>query len=145
MGGLVCGDRLMCEFQRMAATGYLYSATSPGFTACAGRCAMDELDKNPQLLEQLKRNIQFVRKALHPLKLNAFEESPIIHISVESYERAKEISKSLLEKGIAVVAPKYSDEEHIHPPPSIRLVVNAKHSIEELGLAAKIIKEQILE
>jgi serine palmitoyltransferase len=145
MGGLVCGDKLMCEFQRMSSTGYLYSASSPAFTACAGRCAMDELDKNPQLLEQLKRNIQFIRKALHPLKLNEFQDSPIIHISVESNKRAKEIAKSLLERGIAIVAPKYSSAEYAQPPPSIRLVVNAKHSTEELGFAAKIIKEQILE
>lgn len=160
VGGLCVGTREVCDHQRLSGAGYCFSASAPPFLSAAAVQALQELEGNPQLVQQLTDNAQSLFRGLQSvagIRLLAAEASPVLHFSIVSAsaqplsrEREEVLVQRLAEdcvrRGIGAVCGKFPlagpSARASRLQPSVRLCASAalsqeqiKHTIEQVSAA----------
>ncbi|OQV16257.1 Serine palmitoyltransferase 1 [Hypsibius exemplaris] len=147
-GGFCCGSSFVVDHQRLSGVGYCFSASLPPLLAASASKALDLIDKNTALFEQLKTKSELMHKSLsriNGLTVGSWNGSPIQHLRLQkstgSHQSDSEllnaITNKVLESGKTLfLTSKYAPDETIAPLPSIRVLVNADMSQEELISAA---------
>lgn len=114
-----------------------------------------ELQKSPQCLGTLRANIKAFRSILYnsrDIRLDADQDSPVQHIRVNRNLDDRQLMERMLQSvvdelrgsGILVSRAKYVvSQEHNPPMPSIRVLLSAAHTRQELEVAAKRIKKAL--
>jgi 8-amino-7-oxononanoate synthase len=130
LGGYVAGSANFIDFLRNRAPSWIYTtALSPADTAAA-LAAVEILASEPERLQQLWRNVNYLKNKLSDCDLLP-SESPIMCINLKNPQQALEASQILLEAGIFAPA--------IRPPTvptsRIRLCVMATHRVHHLDRA----------
>ncbi|WGV23497.1 8-amino-7-oxononanoate synthase [Halotia branconii] len=145
LGGYVAGSATLIDFLRNRAPSWIYTtALSPADTAAA-LAAIKTLQQEPQRLNQLWRNIDYLKNLIHEqlpnLKLLP-SESPILCLQLPSAAAALNAAKQLKNHGIFAPA--------IRPPTvpisRIRISVMATHQpthIEKLVAALNNINKKL--
>jgi 8-amino-7-oxononanoate synthase len=133
-GGYVAGSAILVDYLRNRARSFIFStALSPPVVAAA-MAALDVLEEEPYLLDQLRANVCQLYRGLKEMGFEVLPtESAIIPLMVGEAQRALALSAALAEKGIFVPA--------IRPPTvpeatsRVRITVMATHTPEDLQRA----------
>mmetsp|Transcript_28054 Transcript_28054/g.78472 ORF Transcript_28054/g.78472 Transcript_28054/m.78472 type:complete len:473 (+) Transcript_28054:48-1466(+) len=138
-GGFCTGDSDIVDFQRLSASGYVFSASQPPFLASSAISVLQILntDEGRALREDLANLIEtFHRegaKVLSPhFTMVSSELSPVQHLQLEnpqdndlSDERTlQQIVDACLESEVLITRAKYVEEWNGKPLPSIRVLLN---------------------
>lgn len=155
VGGFCCGAKPIIYHQRLNSSGYVYSCSLPPLLAAASTTAFDILDQNPQLLEELAKNSEFIYKTLNAVKgvtVTSTPRSPVIHLRLAEppTERLanemilQDIVDEALKNGVHLTRAKFVEpNEPFLPPPSIRIFASAAHTKEQLTQVVEVIKAAI--
>jgi len=141
-GAFVAGQRRYLRWVENTARSFIYSTALPGAIASATLAALEVLeDERP--FEKLAENVRYIREALKQKSLGFLiapdADGPILPIIVGSPDRALNLQKYLMNKGILAVA--------MRPPTvpagtcRIRLSIRADHDQRDLDQLIDVLKE----
>jgi len=163
IGGITAGSDEVVDHQRLSGSGYVFSASSPPFTATAAIKSLELLENQPESVSKLSRNVQYLQKKLHSLCQNEMEEvltvscdtkSPLILLRIapmpdlENLDQGAflaEVVRECLERGVAFVATggtKMASMKGEHPP-AIRVTASVSHTTEGMDKAVAVLGEAV--
>lgn len=143
-GGFCFGKAYVVDHQRLSGLGYCFSASTPPMLSQAAICALKLLQEHPEIVERLQSNAIKIHETMSKipgLKLVGDAGSPVLYLQLKTTRGARERDVQLLRKlvdgaekdGVVVSIAAYLEaNEHILPPPSIRLTVNSELEEEEI-------------
>jgi serine palmitoyltransferase len=151
MGGLCFGSDLAVDHQRLAASGYCFSASLPGFLASSATASLGIILEDPALPAKLRSIAKETHQRLASASLGPLTvaygadpkapaaESPVIHLRLKNAAPVPEANKILQriadaceQEGVAVEVSRYVCDDLHAAPPSIRVVVAAHHTQKHL-------------
>ena len=134
LGGYVAGTRTLIDFLYHRARPFLFSTSHPPAVAAACIAALDVLENEPQLIEQLWDNTRFFKEGLAALGFNTgLSESPITPVIAGEGALAMRLSDRLFEEGVfaqGIAFPTVARDKA-----RVRTIVTATHTREELQFA----------
>jgi glycine C-acetyltransferase len=137
LGGYVAGSRALIEFLYHRARPFLFSTSHPPAVAAACIAAIDVLEEEPQLIEQLWENTRFFKHGLEALGFNTgLSQSPITPVIAGDGARAMKLSDRLFEEGVfaqGIAFPTVARDKA-----RVRTIVTATHTREELQFALDV-------
>ncbi len=140
LGGFICGSKTLREFLIHKARPFLFSTSYPPLIAATALAALEILEEEPELIDNLWSNVNYFKNRLSDLGFNTGEsESPIIPIITGKASLATQLSTRLFEEGIfaqGVSYPTVSEEKS-----RIRIIITASHSIEDLDFCLGVLEE----
>lgn len=162
VGGFCAGDHEMVEYQRLTATGYVFSASLPPYiTSCVSK-ALSLLDKDDSYCAKLQANAKFFRETLRRAEFNAEkismvecegDLSPIVVVRPTSAyihnnprtveEELDRVVRLAREKRVLLLRHLFSEEEKCENIPGLRVLVKGQASREELQNAAAIFVDSV--
>ena len=135
-GAYVCGSRALVDFLINRARSFVYTTAMPPSVATASLKAIEIIEHEPKLRQQLWLSTNHLREGFRKLGFDTMNsQSPIIPILVKDAKLAVEFSKKLFEAGIFVQA--------IRPPTvprntsRLRVTVMATHTRGDLNFILK--------
>lgn len=150
-GFCVSSSEFVIDHQRITSAGYVFSATSPPYTAAAASQAFEIIQHKPELLEQLRQKSIYIRTLLRSIDnvvIHGSDISPLIYIRLAtSYGIEQDVNiiddviLLLLDYGIAATAPDYVPFERRTPSPAVRLVVCNHHTQDDINKTAEACKK----
>ncbi|MBF0454490.1 MAG: pyridoxal phosphate-dependent aminotransferase family protein [Magnetococcales bacterium] len=127
MGGFIATDSKTVAFLKSTASGYRFTSSLPAEQAAGILCAIDIMEQEPQLRQQLWDNVAYLLKGLHERQIPYPNRwSPIIPLFLGSAEKAFRAEQLLLKRGLSCIA--------IIPPlvqnnrSRLRITLNATHT-----------------
>ncbi|KAI8927732.1 pyridoxal phosphate-dependent transferase [Entophlyctis helioformis] len=156
-GGFCTGSKEVVEHQRLSSQAYTFSASLPAMLAVAAIEAINVVERDPGLLTTLASNAAIIRTTLQKicipgvLTIPGDAESPLVHIQLtsggsrEDDDRIlQEIVDAALKEGILVTRAKYViKQEHVPPPPSIRVAVSAGFARRDVERCATVLRDSV--
>eukprot|EP00744_Colponema_vietnamica_P009455 GILI01013438.1.p1 GENE.GILI01013438.1~~GILI01013438.1.p1 ORF type:complete len:510 (+),score=117.29 GILI01013438.1:38-1567(+) len=158
IGGFCCGDRALIDHQRLAATGYVYSASLPPYVSCAASAALELIDKDPFIPQKAQKVAIAFRKEIRKHKLPKSIEmieciddvSPLVHfrpIHAHLQTNANlccdtlldQVVQDLFDRQFAVRRCIYNFEERSHVIPSLRVALKSSISEADTVAFAKVL------
>jgi glycine C-acetyltransferase len=134
LGGYVAGSRAMIEFLYHRARPFLFSTSHPPAVAAACLAAIDVLESEPQLIEQLWENTRFFKSGLQALGFNTgVSDGPITPVIVGEAALAMKLSDALFQDG--VFAQGIGFPTVARDKARVRTIVTATHTRDELQFA----------
>jgi glycine C-acetyltransferase len=137
LGGYVAGNRALIDFLHHRARPFLFSTSHPPAVAAACIAAIDVLEQEPELIEQLWENTRFFKTGLQTLGFNTgLSESPITPVIVGEGALAMKLSDSLFAKGVfaqGIAFPTVARDKA-----RVRTIVTATHTRQELQFALDV-------
>lgn len=104
-GGYIASSKPVVQWLRQRSRPYLFSNTIAPPLAAAGIEALNLVESQPQLRQQLMSNTRFFRSKIEQLGFKTIPgEHPIIPIMINDAAKASLFADKLLEKGIYVIA-----------------------------------------
>jgi glycine C-acetyltransferase len=134
LGGYVAGARSLIEFLYHRARPFLFSTSHPPSVAATCIGAIDLLENEPQLIEQLWENTRFFKKGLQNLGFDTgMSESPITPVIAGDASRAMKLSDRLFEEGVFAQGIGFPTVPR--DKARVRTIVTATHTRDELQFA----------
>ena len=131
LGGYVAGSQSLRTVLEHRARPFLFSTSHPPAVAAACIAAVDVLESEPQLIEQLWENARFFKAGLERLGFDTgASETPITPVIVGSGALAMKLSDRLFEEGVfaqGIGYPTVPEDKS-----RVRTIVTAEHSRDEL-------------
>jgi 6-carboxyhexanoate--CoA ligase len=140
-GGFVCGRRLLCDYLRNRARGFIFTTAMSPVTAAVARAALRVLQQSPELPQRLATNVKVFVDTLRERGIVTSTQSAIVPIPVGDERRAVEIAARLQQRGIFLSAIRYPTVALGQA--RLRASILATHSPEELRHAAQVIAEEL--
>lgn len=142
IGGFIACNEKVGVVLRTGSAPYIFSASLPPATAAGIIKAIDILEQNPDIAENLNRCARFLHENLREAGINIMEsETAIIPIVVNTDEKAFTLAERLHEKGLyvnPVVFPAVAKGQS-----RIRLNVSADLTMDELVFAAETLISEV--
>ena len=137
LGGYVAGSKALIEFLYHRARPFLFSTSHPPAVAAACIAAVDVLEQEPQIIEQLWENTRFFKAGLKALGFNTgLSESPITPVIAGDGALAMTLSDRLFQEGVfaqGIAFPTVARDKA-----RVRTIVTATHSRDELQFALDV-------
>jgi glycine C-acetyltransferase len=137
LGGYVAGSRSLIDFLYHRARPFLFSTSHPPAVAAACIAALDILEQQPELIDQLWDNTVFFKAGLKALGFNTgLSESPITPVIAGDGALAMKLSDRLFEEGVfaqGIVFPTVAKDRA-----RVRTIVTATHTKDELQFALDV-------
>lgn len=134
LGGYVAGSTALIEFLHHRARPFLFSTSHPPAVAAACLAALDVLEQEPTLIEQLWENTRFFKTGLQALGFDTgASESPITPVIVGDAAVAMKLSDRLFDEGVfaqGIAFPTVPKDRA-----RVRTIVMATHTREQLQFA----------
>eukprot|EP00761_Pharyngomonas_kirbyi_P012520 gb/GECH01012547.1/.p1 GENE.gb/GECH01012547.1/~~gb/GECH01012547.1/.p1 ORF type:complete len:500 (+),score=134.55 gb/GECH01012547.1/:1-1500(+) len=152
VGGFCVGAASIVSHQRLAASGYVFSASLPPFLSVAASEALEVIDEQPALLQRLRSNATLLADLLTEMdddRVMVEGEagvSPILHLRILPLDRPdadtvlQRIVEACLSHGVALTRAKYSRRHDTTPYPSIRIAVSSSLQEDAIREAAAVIR-----
>ncbi|MBI5048612.1 MAG: 8-amino-7-oxononanoate synthase [Deltaproteobacteria bacterium] len=141
-GAYAAGSKKLIDYLINKARSFIYTTSLPPSVCAASIAAIDIIENEPQLRQNLWDRVKFFRDGLKNAGLDIMNsETQIIPVLIGKADKAVQISKNLLDKGIFVQA--------IRPPTvpdntsRLRITLMANHSWDDLEYALETIKETV--
>src|SRR3954468_6884068 len=151
IGGYVCGSRDLIEFLYHRARPFLFSTSHPPSVAATCSAAIDVLEQEPQLIEQLWTNTRYFKKELGNLGFyiggprsagaagleTPVSETPITPIIVGDGKLSMDFSRELFKEGVmatGIAFPTVAEGKA-----RIRTIMTATHTREQLDRALEVL------
>lgn len=131
-GGIIAGSKELTGHIRKRCHVYRGASAPPTPAAAMSAAALKFVMKHPELREQLRSNVRFLRKGFQSIGLDVEDSpAPIISIVLESSEAMRDVYAGLLERGIAIA---YVDSyAGVGENGCLRIAVFATHTEEMLN------------
>lgn len=142
-GGFVCGSRILIEYLKNKARGFIFSTSQSPANVAAANAALKYLIDNPRIVAELQDNVHFFCNEMKGYGIELHSETAIIPILIGDEERAVAISEKLAKKGIFLSAIRYPTVAR--KSARLRVALMSGHTKEELKKAAEEIAEAIRE
>lgn len=128
-GGIVPGSAALLRRVR-AATHYYEGASGPPTpVAAASACALELVQRHPELRRRLQDNVRAVRNGLRQLGLSVDESpTPIVPVQAGTAEQMQRLQAELQQRGIIV--PYMATYSGLGPAGALRVAVFATHTDE---------------
>lgn len=158
IGGFCCGTRSLIDHQRLAATGYVFSASLPPYVSCSASAALELIDSDASLCEKAQRNAIAFRTEIRRHKLPKAIEmvecvgdvSPLVHFRPTHTNLQNnanhccdvifdQVIRDLFDRQFAVRRSIYNFEERQHVVPSIRIALKSSVSESDTVAFAKVV------
>jgi glycine C-acetyltransferase len=140
LGGYVAGSRTLIEFLYHRARPFLFSTSHPPAVAAACLAAIDVLETEPQLMDQLWANTRFFKQGLSVLGFDTGKsESPITPVIVGDAGLAMSLSDGLFEKGVFAQGIGFPTVPQ--GAARVRTIVTATHTRDELAFALECFRQ----
>ncbi|QSH41089.1 glycine C-acetyltransferase [Lentisphaerota bacterium ZTH] len=139
-GGYTSGRREIIDMLRQRSRPYLFSNSVSPAVVAASLKALELVSESPKLLEKLRSNTAYFRKAMTEAGFNILPgEHPIVPIMLGDAVLAQKMAEKMLEKGIYVIGFFYP----VVPQGKarIRTQISAAHSADDLKFAVKAFVE----
>jgi glycine C-acetyltransferase len=137
LGGYVAGSRALIEFLYHRARPFLFSTSHPPAVAATCIAALDVLEQEPGLIDQLWDNTRFFKSGLQALGFDTgASESPITPVIVGDGTRAMALSDRLFAEGVfaqGIAFPTVARDRA-----RVRTIVTATHTRAELQFALAV-------
>src|SRR5881296_6768 len=137
LGGYVAGSRTLIEYLYHRARPFLFSTSHPPAVAATCIAALDVLEQEPQIIEQLWENTRFFKSGLEKLGFNTgTSESPITPVIVGEGAVAMKLSDRLFAEGVfaqSIAFPTVARDKA-----RVRTIVTATHTRDELQFALDV-------
>ena len=134
LGGYVAGSRALIEFLYHRARPFLFSTSHPPAVAASCLAAIDVLEGEPQVIEQLWDNARFFKSGLQSLGFDTgASESPITPVIVGDAALAMKLSDELFDNGVFAQGIGFPTVPH--GKARVRTIVTATHTRDELQFA----------
>ena len=134
LGGYVAGSKSLIDFLYHRARPFLFSTSHPPAVAATCLAALDVLEQEPQIIEQLWDNTRFFKQGLMSMGFNTgLSESPITPVIAGEGSRAMKLSDRLFEEGVfaqGIAFPTVARDKA-----RVRTIVTATHTKDELQFA----------
>src|SRR6195256_2858335 len=134
LGGYVAGSKALIEFLYHRARPFLFSTSHPPAVAAACIAAVDVLEQEPQIIEQLWDNTRFFKEGLQRLGFDTgLSESPITPVIAGDGAKAMLLSDKLFDRGVfaqGIAFPTVARDKA-----RVRTIVTATHTREDLQFA----------
>lgn len=141
-GGILPGQRRFIQRVRSASHFYDGASASPVPAAAASACALDLVERHPEIRQRLWGNVQQMRQGLRRLGI-AVEDSPvpIIPIAFGSDASAQRLHESLKAQGILV--PVLWSYSGLSQPGVLRVAVFATHTPAMIDQLLEVLEQEI--
>ena len=106
-GGFVCGRRLLCDYLRNRARGFIFTTAMSPVSAAVAREALRILQSSPELPVHLAENVRAFVAALCEHGVETQTQSAIVPIPIGDERRAVQVAAALHERGIFLSAIRY--------------------------------------
>ncbi len=143
LGGYVCGTRDLIDFLYHRGRPFLFSTSHPPSVAATCIAAFDVLEQEPERIEQLWKNTNFLKSELGRLGFNIGgvntpkSETPITPIITGEGRLAMEFSCELFKEGVMATGIAFPTVPE--GKARIRTIVTATHTQDELEKALEVI------
>ena len=139
LGGYVAGSRSLIEFLYHRARPFLFSTSHPPAVAAACLAAIEVMETEPDLMNQLWENTRFFKSGLQALGFDTgASESPITPVIVGEATLAMALSDQLFEKGVFAQGIGFPTVPH--GKARVRTIVTATHTRDQLEFALDCFK-----
>jgi glycine C-acetyltransferase len=139
LGGYVAGSRSLIEFLYHRARPFLFSTSHPPAVAAACLAAIEVMETEPNLMNQLWENTRFFKSGLQALGFDTgASESPITPVIVGDATLAMALSDQLFEKGVFAQGIGFPTVPH--GKARVRTIVAATHTRDQLEFALDCFK-----
>jgi glycine C-acetyltransferase len=139
LGGYVAGSRSLIEFLYHRARPFLFSTSHPPAVAAACLAAIEVMETEPDLMNQLWENTRFFKSRLQALGFDTgASESPITPVIVGEATLAMALSDQLFEKGVFAQGIGFPTVPH--GKARVRTIVTATHTRDQLEFALDCFK-----
>ena len=136
LGGFIAGDKEVISYIKHTSRALIFSASMPPATVAAVQAALEVMQSEPEIQENLWRNTKFLTGALQSLGFDTgHTQTPIIPIIVGDDIRTAIFWKRLFDAGIfsnCVIAPAVPEGGQ-----RIRTSLMATHSLEDLQIVVE--------
>ncbi|ESL05610.1 serine palmitoyltransferase [Trypanosoma rangeli SC58] len=162
VGGFCAGTRAVVDYQRLAASAYVFSASLPPYITASVSMSLTLLNEDHTYAEKLQANAKLFRLILRQAGLNTGnirlvecdgDVSPILVLrptdayakshaqSVE--EELEEVVRAARERKVLLLRHLYSDDEQCENFPALRILVKGKATREEIENVANVVVEAV--
>jgi glycine C-acetyltransferase len=139
LGGYVAGSRSLIEFLYHRARPFLFSTSHPPAVAAACLAAIEVMETEPDLMNQLWENTRFFKSGLQALGFDTgASESPITPVIVGEAALAMALSDQLFEKGVFAQGIGFPTVPY--GKARVRTIVTATHTRDQLEFALDCFK-----
>ncbi|KAG8347075.1 putative Aminotransferase class I and II [Trypanosoma vivax] len=162
VGGFSVGDRAMVDYQRLAASAYVFSASLAPYITTGVSAVLSLLDEDHSHVEQLRHNTKLLREAVRAASLNAEkifmiecegDVSPVVVLRpTDAYVRThpKQVEMQLEEvvqiakkSNILITRHLYSSDEKCNNFPALRVLVKGKMTREDLMKSVEVLTRAV--
>ena len=139
-GGFTSASNEIIDTLRQRSRPYLFSNSLAPNIVCASLKALEIIQKNTALQDQLKKNTAFFRTEIKKIGFEIKDgDHPIVPIMIRDAKIAQKFATDILKSGIYVIAFSYpvvpKNESRI------RVQISASHTIDELKIAIEAFKK----
>lgn len=139
-GGYIAGKKPLIDFLRQRSRPYLFSNSVAPMIVGATTTALDIIEKESVLRQQLQQNTRYFRDKISAAGFTVSGEThPIVPVMIGDAALAKTFADKLLEKGIYVIG--FSYPVVPHGQARIRTQISAKHTTAMLDKAISAFTE----
>ena len=101
LGGYVAGPQKLIDYLIQRARPVLFSTSHPPAVTAAGMAAIDLLQEQPEIIDRLWENTEFLRSGLQSLGFDTgVSETPIIPVIVGDERKSMELADELFKNGV---------------------------------------------
>jgi glycine C-acetyltransferase len=140
VGGFIATNKNLCEYIRHYSVGYMFSTGMPPQLAGSIIAAMEVVQKEPQLREQLWTNIEYFKAGLKALDLDiGNSQTAIFPVITGSEQKAKELTWFMQERNV-YVNPVFYPAVH-RTKSRIRMSIMANHTQQQLAEVLTVLED----
>jgi 8-amino-7-oxononanoate synthase len=139
-GAYCCGPASLISFLINKARSFIYTTGLPPSVAAASLKAVELIESQPRLRDQLWENTSYMRTALHAMGFDTLDsQTPIVPVVVKDPRLAVEFSNRLFNGGILIGA--------VRPPTvpvntaRLRLTVTAAHTRQDMDCVLRQLQQ----
>jgi len=139
-GGFVAGRRSVIEMCVQRSRPHLFSNSLPPVLAAIALAAIEFLEKNPGIVDSLRKKVSYFRRKLHEIGLAPLEgDSAILPIIIGDTAKAISMAARMLEKGVYVTGFGYP----VVPEGKARIRIQVSDALkyEDIDYAVKVMDE----
>lgn len=141
VGGYVAVNHMLKDYLINVSRPFIFSTALSPADIGAAKAALELIDKEPCLLEQLQKNVKYMAEGLRRLYIEANEDTPIFPIIIGNSTKTLALAKELEKRKIilSAIRPPTVSEESCR----LRLTVTAAHSQKDLDYVIDSLKEAL--
>ncbi|XP_004344499.1 serine palmitoyltransferase subunit 1 [Capsaspora owczarzaki ATCC 30864] len=150
IGGFSYGKTFVMDHQRLSSQGYCFSASLPPLLASAALCALEAMEKSPDMFTTLRSRSKAIHAKLSTalgrhLVVSGDASAPMKFLTVKQ-TKGRAADEALLDlivskandKNVVLTRARYiEDYERVQRPPAIRIALNIGHSEGEVENAIR--------